>query len=783
MSAPSGIVWGSIVGSKGRIGIYTSTSSTSTQTTVSIQVWFYSKWSVDDSNNAYYFNNEATSATTKIGSVSIDHTVATGTGWSTSNQTKLGSYSYTYTRTTSAQTKYCAAKLSGINVVSDGAAMTVSTSYTIPALASYTVSYNANGGSGAPSSRTKYYGINITLSSTKPTRTGYTFKGWSTSSSSSTVSYAAGATFGLNANTTLYAVWKANTYTVSYNANGGSGAPSSQTKTYGVTLTLSTTKPTRTNYTFKGWGTSSTSTTVAYAAGASYTANATITLYAIWELAYTAPRISTLTVSRCTSDGTVSDEGTYGKAYVVWATDLTVSSIIVYWKLSTATTWSSTTVSARGTSGSFTQIFGSGALSTESLYNVKVTVTDSSGSTTKIGTISATVYTIDALKGGNGVSFGLPATKSGYLDSNFYGYFRKGMAITARNPITSTDEDTYANWFALGNMNTFWYNTAGCLNDQPSQYGFLLNIAVHDGADAHQLWFAQSSGSVYHRSGNSSGWAQSWKELIDSDGGTINGHLQINRAQHVQMRLNNPLTGTNNNTVLCFVSGDADKWHIGHAYTQSNAFGIYDCSNSTWPLLILPNGGAATFKYYTKLNNTINTVGYYRMHTEWIGCYASSSDAQNNTNRKGWFGFNSTTNFYVTNNSSGSNITSVAWTTSSDKRMKTDIEDLPDVFVDIWKELLPKVFHWNELNSTNKKYHFGLIAQDVIAAFEKYDLDPNDYGFVNTFTIPDDETEYYGVAYDEYHMLTSLVVRKQQSQIDNLQSQIDEIKALLTKTN
>lgn len=75
-------------------------------------------------------------------------------------------------------------------------------------------------------------------------------------------------------------------YKVSYNANGGSlgSVPSSQTKWYGEALTLSTAKPTRTGYTFLGWGTASNDASVDYAAGASYTANQAITLYAIWKV-------------------------------------------------------------------------------------------------------------------------------------------------------------------------------------------------------------------------------------------------------------------------------------------------------------------------------------------------------------------------------------------------------------------------------------------------------------------------------------------------------------------
>ena len=173
----------------------------------------------------------------------------------------------------------------------DSATKTISFNVTVPAWTSYTVKYNANGGSGAPSSQTKWKDQTLKLSTTKPTRTGYTFQGWATSASGSVV-YASGANYTANASVTLYAVWKAITYTVKYNANGGSGAPSSQTKTYGVTLTLSSTIPTRTSvedngtlteYTFKGWATSSTSTSVAYKAGASYTANAAITLYAVWS--------------------------------------------------------------------------------------------------------------------------------------------------------------------------------------------------------------------------------------------------------------------------------------------------------------------------------------------------------------------------------------------------------------------------------------------------------------------------------------------------------------------
>ena len=76
---------------------------------------------------------------------------------------------------------------------------------------------------------------------------------------------------------------KATIYTISYDANGGSGAPAAQQKLKGTALPLSTTEPTLSGFTFKGWALTSTATTAAYAPGASYTADESVTLYAVWE--------------------------------------------------------------------------------------------------------------------------------------------------------------------------------------------------------------------------------------------------------------------------------------------------------------------------------------------------------------------------------------------------------------------------------------------------------------------------------------------------------------------
>ena len=183
-------------------------------------------------------------------------------GWATSKNATSAQYSAGGTFTTNADT----------------------TLFAVWTIAKYTVKYDANGGTGAPSEQIKTHGTNLTLSSSKPIRTGYEFLGWATSGSATTVQYPAGATFTTNANTTLYAVWRTLMFTVTYNANGGSGAPNPQTKLYGNNLTLSSMKPTREGYAFLGWGTSSIATFVDYAPGAVYTSNANATLFALWRL-------------------------------------------------------------------------------------------------------------------------------------------------------------------------------------------------------------------------------------------------------------------------------------------------------------------------------------------------------------------------------------------------------------------------------------------------------------------------------------------------------------------
>lgn len=333
----------------------------------------------------------------------------------------IGSYTKPVTMDKSGQAKtidISAALSTGISPSS----ISGSISYELPAVTwQWTVSYDANGGSGAPGSQTKTYGSNLTLSNTKPTRTGHTFLGWSTDKNATSATYQPGGSYTSNSGATLYAVWKINTYTVSYDANGGSGAPASQTKTYGATLTLSKTKPTRTNYNFKGWSKDKSATSPTYSAGGVYTADAPVILYAVWELAYWSPKITDVFVHRCTDTGMNDEEGLYAKVDFKWACcqilgENNVKSITVADK----------TVSVNGTSGNVSAVVG-GDYSIDEYYRITIVVVDSKNGTSTYDTyIESYAFTIDFKAGGKGVAFGMPAKEDGF-HVNFPVYFYKAI--------------------------------------------------------------------------------------------------------------------------------------------------------------------------------------------------------------------------------------------------------------------------------------------------------------------------------------------------------------------
>lgn len=635
--------------------------------------------------------------------------------------------------------------------------------------ATYSVKYNPNGGSGAPSNQTKTYGTNLTLSSTKPTRTGYTFKGWGISASDTSVDYAAGATYSKNAAITLYAIWQANTYTISYNPNGGSGAPGSQIKTYGVNLKLSTTKPTRTNYEFLGWSTNKNASTATYAAGGTFTTNATTTLYAIWKLKYVLPSITNLKAIRCDADGNADDFGTCAKVTFNWSCSQLISSNPV-----TSITANGGTVTAEegatGTSGSVTKILGTvNPFSIENAYTITVTVVDSlkysgSGTTTKTTTLPAAIFAIDFKSGGKGVAIGKPATEENLFDVQFPAKFRGGVDI--------------GNTKIKGiNSSWSWYNGRdGALlastNNPSTSYHPLTSSKTQNGSwqtgvytnDKYYITYTPDSS---YNSGSNTGYVHGM--IIEPNGdATFPGYVVADR-----MQISNP----NSDTYYNAESGDYSlSFGIGSGKVNR---GIYDHTRGQWMIFndatdtVLRTIGAFYFYADTDASTTpygvvvgnsgskhplvrpvANGYGYLGgSNYKWAAVYASNGTIQ-----------------------------------TSDRNQKEQILDIDQKYEELFARLRPVTYYLKGDN--HDRLHIGFIAQDVEEAMNDIGLTAMDLAAfcVDYKTEFDEETkeekivldengkpiELYSLRYTEFIALNTRMIQKQAKTIEDQQETITQ---------
>jgi uncharacterized repeat protein (TIGR02543 family) len=169
---------------------------------------------------------------------------------------------------------------------------TVITLYAVWTPVSYTVRFDANGGTGTMADQEMTYGQVAALRTNAFARTGYTFAGWAKTAGGSAV-YQNGADVKnlapeQGAIVRLYAVWTPNAYTVKYDANGGTGTMADQTMTYDTAAALQTNTFLRSGYTFAGWALSA-GGGVVYADGATVknlasAQDSLVTLYAVWSL-------------------------------------------------------------------------------------------------------------------------------------------------------------------------------------------------------------------------------------------------------------------------------------------------------------------------------------------------------------------------------------------------------------------------------------------------------------------------------------------------------------------
>lgn len=507
--------------------------------------------------------------------------------------------------------------------------------FTIPTKWNYAVSYNANGGTGAPSSDTKWHDEALTLSSSTPSKEGHTFGGWNTNSSGTGTNYAAGASYTENAPLSLYAKWSINTYTVTFDANGGTGAPSAQPKTWGTALTLSANKPTRTNYKFLGWATSASATSAQYCTGSnndqntSYTTESDITLYAVWELAYVAPKVTNLKCFRCDDSGNAADEGTRCYISFTYVTDTNISStnyatVTAKVGSNAATTLVAASAQKKGTN-TYAGVLPDTGLSTDSTFTVAVAVTDAQGGSTTVSTIlSQAFFTLDVLAEGHGLAIGKPATRpdifelgmrTAFPDANAlpsggttYNNFIMMESFAAGGKLAYVSTSTMAGRlsiqkiFAPTRANTTTANTpkdstgdrslrhllstAKMTTAKPEGDGHIIEMAWDNtGGWGSQLYVPNSAGPGWHVQYRPQNGSDTWSDWV--------------RVQNVPVVLYDNASGTNGTVTLSQTAANFDHMRI---YAKTNygcvSVDVYSPNGKEFTMTAISTDDTATTTMY-----------------------------------------------------------------------------------------------------------------------------------------------------------------------------------------
>lgn len=245
------------------LGWYTASSGgtkISSTTKITDTVTYYAQWSINSYTLTYNVNGgNAVSPSSK----SVQYGSAYGT---LPTPTKSSDAEYTY-----AFAGWYTAASGGTQVTANttmGAGNTTIYAHWTATYKNYTVTWNGNGGTPSKSSSSFHYNDALGTLPTA-TRTGYTFKGWSTSASGSVN---VSTTTKVTSNVTYYAVWQINSYTLTVTAGAGGTVSGSGTYNYGATVTLKATPSA--GYYFVKWsdGNTNASRTVTVTGNATYTA-------------------------------------------------------------------------------------------------------------------------------------------------------------------------------------------------------------------------------------------------------------------------------------------------------------------------------------------------------------------------------------------------------------------------------------------------------------------------------------------------------------------------------
>lgn len=363
------------------------------------------------------------------------------------------------------------------------------------------------------------------------------------------------------------------------------------------------------------------------------------------------------------------------------------------------------------------------------------------------------------------------------------------LTLKGVETIGSVANDTIGNW-ASQKISVHRYDHF-ILGEQKTQYGLLLNV-TDSGSEVHQIFMGQPGTSLYHRGGNSSGWATTesgiWREIIDSE----------NYGKYKFARLGADELHTNSDNMLF------DKLHgVQFSDNAGNKTSLYRSTTSDGGYFFyIKNtyGSTDDFPYYT---GNISGVMYTQIKSNMLYIKASNTTLidlnSNNLIDIQWSGSTplfsskgvelrcnsgSTWSAFYTSNTSNLGMSSSRWgyiyashavDTESDEKLKNYKEISEDKYDKFFMDLIPIQYTWKK--SEDKSLHFGLGARHTEKVANENGINADDLELVQKHK--SDESEdglMYSMIYSELHGLEIHMIQKAHKKIEDLEKENQDLK-------
>lgn len=533
-------------------------------------------------------------------------------------------------------------------------------------------------------------------------------------------------------------------------------------------------------------GTSTITATVTDSRGRTASASKSVTV-----LAYSTPKITSMTVIRCSSNGTANSSGAYlGITFSSSVTSLSSKNTATYtvqYKKTSESSYTSATLTNYANNYSVTNGSYVFAADTTSSYDVIFKVTDNFTSSSKTAEGGTTSKTFSFLQNGTGIAFGKVAENEGFeveWPSTFNGatsfgapvYNQYGERIDnefVKSSLTTSlldyAENLSHNGFFCVTLGGSSY-TANDLPTTPGYWEYGSAIIFRREASSIYVVLVDCLGQIATNGINNSNAWNGWRTHVNSNGGVMTGTL-TNKA-------------TNN--------------YLGQFRFNAHWMGIY--SDTTYATRYGWIGYNSSFTAMCLVNETGNLEFNIRDSTYRIIFVADATDGSQASLRATPTGTiylgNASYKWKAVYASSGSIVT-------SDRKQKKDFAEFDEKYENLFFDLKPTLYRFIDNNSN--RIHSGFIAQDVEESLEENGLTALDFAAfckdkaivvekdengedveINKLDEDGNQVYDYSLRYEEFIALNTHMLQKayakideQQKQIDSLQAQIDELKLLI----